>query len=293
MLRRTLVFLFFGASLFGLETWLSSKNARRPKILSVEIADSKSKDHVIREAILFDFAYRKGWHETDPVIYQHTVRNMRFVEEGSEQPEGKLFQVAKGLGLLKEDPVVRARLIALARTNLTRIEASQRPTKVQLQDYLNSHAKSFKRLESIKFAHVFLNKERRAQTLKEDASNIYLRIKKDEMTPEEAFRLGDPLMRARALEMRNIGELERVYGSTVAENLKAVSMDKWLPPVYSHLGAHIFKVTTRTPARPARLDEVRNQVLGAVLNNIESENFERRYANLKQQYAIQLEATDE
>ncbi|MDH3727175.1 MAG: hypothetical protein OER77_06565, partial [Myxococcales bacterium] len=82
MLRPLLHFFLIGALLFAGKVVFESRDGDPPEItvrIPVDATEAQVEKE-IRNQILLNEARRYGWYRTDPIVFTHLVRNMRFNE---------------------------------------------------------------------------------------------------------------------------------------------------------------------------------------------------------------------
>ena len=306
-IRRLIHFLLIGLAAFTARSLYTQSGSTETPAVTVHIAPSAKNPDIEREiekAILLDQAIKLDWHLHDPVVYEYTVRNMRFIEDSdaigrdgrrvststqSKQSNEKLFELATQIGMPFHDPVVRTRLYQRARNALERIEDDQLPTPQDLENYLDKHTNRFERPATVRFAHVFSNLKTHGDALLSSTESLRDKLVRDKPAPENAYKYGDPLLQARPIETRTYTELDQTYGQDIASALETVPKQTWTNPIRSVYGMHLFHVLERIPRQPAALRDVENQVRGAYLRDLKARNYARRYAALRARYSVKIE----
>lgn len=102
MLKKIAEFFVIGFVMFALSLGLERFNLfADSQVVAVEqasgLVDSVSED----EAVLLGVAYQHNWHNSDPVVFQHLVKNMRLLKDSGEFSDHELFEMASTIGLLK------------------------------------------------------------------------------------------------------------------------------------------------------------------------------------------------
>ena len=86
MLRTLIQFFLIGGLLFSAKAVYERSRVEGPAITVRVAADATDAqvETAIGEAILLNEARRYGWDRTDPIVYTHLIRNMRFIEPDSD-----------------------------------------------------------------------------------------------------------------------------------------------------------------------------------------------------------------
>lgn len=264
--RALVHFTVAAVALFAGERLLAvGRSAVRPTVV-VRVPEGASDEAVRRavdEAVLVDAGSALGWPATDPFIRARLAEGLRFARpELAGRPEAELVATALSLGMAERDPVVRRRLAERALREVDR-RALRDPTEAEQAAWFAAHAEQYARPARVRFAQVFLSRERRGERLDVDAAALLTRLRADAPTPDAALALGDPLLIARGVESANLMDLDKTYGAGFGGALAAVPLDRWSGPYASSYGLHLVRVLARVPARTPALDEVRAAVRGA------------------------------
>ena len=158
MTRRLVHFFAIGATLLVLEVMSGSAPTREAVVRVPAGASEQAVREATDNAILLEEARRYGWHKSDPVVFQHLVRNMKFVEQDDSANAFELFERAIELGMDETDPVVRSRLLHRARKSLAYVPPAQEPSDDDLLAHLKKYPDRFARSPQVRFTHVFLSK---------------------------------------------------------------------------------------------------------------------------------------
>ncbi|PKN57037.1 MAG: hypothetical protein CVU56_13185 [Deltaproteobacteria bacterium HGW-Deltaproteobacteria-14] len=259
-------FTIVAAALFVGDRLLASGGVASRPALVVRVAEGASDDAVRRavdEAVLVDVGTALGWPATDPFIRARLVEGLRFARpELAARPEAELVGEALALGMAERDPVIRRRLAERALREVDR-RALRDPTEAEQAAWFASHAADYERPARVRFAQVFVSRERRGARADADAVALLSRLRAESPAPDEAARLGDPLLIARGVESANLVDLDKTYGAGFGQALAAAPLDTWSGPYPSSYGLHLVRVLAHVPARTPTLAQVRAAVRGA------------------------------
>lgn len=308
MVRVTVHFFLIGATLMALQIALIAlgKPPQRPLIVTVpgRAAADQIRERV-DEAILVEEGLRQGWHLTDPAIRQHLVRNMRFVDGGTEvevelppEEERRLFERALELGMHRTDPVVRRRLVMRAYRAIEGGARRTRPTEAELEAHLEAHSERFERPGRLRFSQIFLSRQRRDEELENDARRLAERLRVETIAPETGYRLGDPLL---LIDMHqgqpasvSVNDMERRYGRGFGDAVNEAPLEQWSGPVTSAFGLHFVWVHERIETARPQLSEVRRRVLESYLHDrVEPRAKAIHLKRLRSRYAIRVLSADQ
>jgi hypothetical protein len=154
---------------------------------------------------------------------------------------------------------------------------------------LDAHASHYTRPESIRVTHIFLSRDRRGEKLGDDVSRMAERIAQEAPNPNDAVAWSDPLLIANDLPLWSEDQIARRLGPDFARGAFEADERRWAGPVASSYGVHFVWLHERIPASLARLDLVRAEVRGAVLEQREREAIEQHLADLRSTAVIEIE----
>lgn len=289
MLRAAIHYFLIGGLLFGGKALYQSRAGDRPEI-RVQVpsnATAREVDEAIEDAILLNEARRHGWDRRDPVVFNHLVRNMRFVEPSSTDDDLTLYKRALDMNMHRHDPIVRARLLYRAREALGYVPEDRMPTREALEEHRATHSERFEREGRVRFQHVFLSRSKRGEMLSSDARAMRARL--DAIGARRPSGLGDPLPGLRVEQVAAVSKIRARYGSEVADVVDEPIVDVWRGPVSSVYGLHFIRVVEREPAYVPPLEVIGAEVRADMLREMRKRLREERMAALRDAYVVHLE----
>jgi hypothetical protein len=289
MLRALAHYFLIGGLLFGAKAVYDRNRVDGPE-RTVRVpagATAFETEKAVREAILLNEARRYGWDRSDPVVFSHLVRNMRFIEPDSTEDDVTLYKRALQMNMQAHDPIVRARLLYRAGEALAYVPEDRMPTRDELEAHRTAHADRFEREGRIRFQHVFLSRSKRGDSLSADARDMRERLSQLGDAPPSG--LGDPLPGLRPEQLATSSKLEDDYGADLANVVEEALVGVWRGPARSVYGLHFIKVVERQPAEVPPLDVIGAEVRADRLREIREELREERMAALRDAYTVRIE----
>ena len=289
MLRALLHYFLIGGLLFGGKALYERTRVEGPA-LTVRVPEDASNAAVerqVREAILLNEARRYGWDRSDPVVFTHLVRNMRFIEPDSTETDLELYKRAVGMNMQAHDPIVRARLLYRAREALGFVPEDRMPTLEALEAHRRAHPERFERESKIVFEHVFLSRSKRGDSLGKDASAMREVLSKLGDAP--ARGLGDPLPGLRPEQVATPTRIRSEYGSELATVVEEAALGTWRGPVPSVYGLHFIKVIDKAPSYVPRLEVIGAEVRADLLSELREQLRTERMSALRDAYVVTIE----
>jgi hypothetical protein len=201
-----------------------------------------------------------------------------------------LVRQALELGLDKDDTVVRRRLRQkmefLSAADAEELEA----TEAELQAYLTANPDLFRVDGMLAFQQVFLNPQRRGDTIDQDTASVLEALLADPAA--DPSQLGDPTLLPPGLPLSGKASIGQTFGGDFADELNKAPLGQWTGPITSTFGLHLVRVTERVPGKTPRLDEVRDAVAREWTNARRKELEDRRLAELLKGYQVTIESPD-
>ncbi len=289
MLRSLVHFFLIGTLLFAGRTVFEPHRGDPPQItVHVPIDATEARvEREIQNQILLNEARRYGWYRTDPVVFTHLVRNMRFIEPESTDHDLTLFKRALEMNMQEHDPVVRARLLYRAREALAFVPEDRMPTKVDLETHRAAHRDRFEREGKVRFEHVFLSGTKRGEALAGDA--VTMRAQLDALGEAPPKGLGDPLPGLRPVQSSTVSEVRANYGEELSTVIGEGLVGSWRGPVSSVYGMHFVRVLEKEPPSVPALTIIAPEVRADLLSEIKEELREERMKALRDAYVVHIE----
>ncbi|WP_348647198.1 peptidylprolyl isomerase [Rhizobium leguminosarum] len=199
-----------------------------------------------------------------------------------------LVRQALELGLDRDDTVVRRRL----RQKMEFLNAADAETltatDAELDAYLKANAATFEIDPMLAFQQVFLNPQRRDDTIAQDAASVLEALLTNPATDRALF--GDPTLLPPDLPLSSKTSIGQTFGAEFVEELDKAPLGQWTGPVASGYGLHLIRVSDRLPGRVPALDVVRDVVAREWTNAKRKELEDQRFAELLKRYVVSIES---
>jgi hypothetical protein len=199
-----------------------------------------------------------------------------------------LVHQALDLGLDRDDTVVRRRLRQKMEFLNAADAESLTATDAELDAYLKANAAAFEIDPMLAFQQVFLNPQRRGDTIAQDAASVLEALLTNPATDRALF--GDPTLLPPDLPLSGKTSIGQTFGADFAEDLNKAPLGQWSGPVDSAFGLHLIRVTERVAGRVPALDEVRDAVAREWTNAKRAELERQRFADLLKRYVVSIES---
>jgi hypothetical protein len=190
-----------------------------------------------------------------------------------------LRREAKRLGFDESDPIIQRRLGQKMRFVLEEEADAIMPSDADLQAHLDENAERYRRAEKLSFVHVFSGG-------KDADQNAFADMGAKLKGGAEPLGLGDPFNLGQRFRQRERDELARQLGREFADALFSLTPGQWAR-VESRFGLHWVRVEESIEARPARLEEVRSQVVESLKRERREAAVLRGVEELREHYTIE------
>jgi hypothetical protein len=283
LLREPLVhFILIGAGLFLLFHWAGESGE-----LQLAQVGSTSKRIVLTQ----------GKIEHLQAGFERTQGRSPSMEEldgliGDYIREEVYYREALALGLDRDDTVIRNRLRLKMEFISDDVAARVEPTDEQLRSYMKEHPDAFQVEQRFTFDHIYLNPERRPESLARDAAQLLKQLNQTG-AQIDVSELGDTFLLDYNFAAVPQSEVAKLFGEKFATKLGELAPGRWLGPVESGYGMHLVLVSKRPEGRLPAREEVLAAVRREWFNAQRTETNEKFYQTLLKRYNVAIERPEQ
>ncbi len=235
---------------------------------------------VVTQAIVSDLA---GQHQTR-WSRPPSQQELASLEEAYVLDEIK-YREGLALGLDRDDAVIKRRVLQKIELVLEEQQVPAAPTDAELAAYLAKNADRFKRPEGVSFEQIYFDGSASVATVKRELAEARTALAKG----ADPANLGQVTMLPHSVQAMPLDLVARDFGERFAEQTARAPQGEWVGPIASGLGAHLVRVTARTPAALPALEEVRPQVLRDWENEWREHARAQQYRQLRDRYEVVIE----
>ena len=228
----------------------------------------------------------------DELAQQHQARWMRPATEqelaylvDAHVRDEVMYREGLTLGLDRDDPVIKRRVRQKLDVMFEEQLAAAAPSDAELSAHLARHAARFTRPASLSFEQIFFDGSAKEPAVERAVAAAQGALARG----VDAQALGQPTLLPRSVEQQPVDRIKRDFGAAFTERLNQLPEGAWSGPVASSLGAHLVRISARTPAVLPPLDEVRQQVLRDWENERRDRSREQSYRALRERYEVVIE----
>ncbi len=283
LLREPLIhFVLLGVALFAIHDVVSGDDALDPQSRVI---------NVDRETLVEFMQYRSAAFEPE---YFDTQFDALSDEQKAELArsyvrEEAMAREARALGLDENDYVIRRRLVQKVEYLVADADLDpDPPSEDVLRSFYAEHRADFGIPAEYTFTHVFADAEiARPGGPLADAQALLARLRADRAGFNDAPAYGDRFPYQRNFVRQNLRPVDDIFGPEFAAALTQLTPgDTWQGPIMSRFGAHLVMLTAQQDARQPDFEEVRAQVLAAVLDERRTNTREVLLNELVDQYDV-------
>jgi PPIC-type PPIASE domain len=193
-----------------------------------------------------------------------------------------------GMGLDRDDTIIRRRLRQKLEFLLIEEAGSAPPTDADLQAWLDKHPDTFRVDPRVAFRQVYLSPNHRGTSLRADAAKVLIKLRV--AGPEAAIeRVGDATMLPVEQALEPLREVARTFGEDFAQDLLKIEPGQWTGPVESPFGLHLVLVRERIAGVAPSLAEIGPLVEREVLAERRKTDLRSLYDRLLGKYTVEID----
>jgi parvulin-like peptidyl-prolyl isomerase len=205
--------------------------------------------------------------------------------------EEVLYREALALGLDQNDLIIRRRMRQKMEFLNADIVEQQTPQDSDLQAYLDDNTERYAEPERASFEQLYFRTDT-DRTAAEARASAALKQLEDAADTDTRI-LGDASLLPASQRLASARDIGRVFGEAFATAVSTAPAGQWSGPYTSTYGVHLLRITQRTPARQAALEDVRSEVERDWYTQQRLEANKRFYEALRNRYTVDIEWPDD
>ena len=200
-----------------------------------------------------------------------------------------LYREALARGLDRNDPVVRMSMVRKITMLGTAQAQAREPSDEELKAYFELRAERYRIPASLSLMQVYLNRDKRPESIDEDARQLLTMLSEQDPQTEELATLGDTLMLPSVVTDTSEDELARTFGEEFREAVVGLPVGQWQGPVTSGFGLHLVKINHREDSRIPEWVEVRDSITTDLMYEGRKAAEDQFYAEVLPRYQVVYE----
>ena len=265
ILREPLVhFVVIGALLFAAFGYLNPEPAEVPDRIVVTTSDIE----------VLEQAFQSNWRRPPNDAERAAIIDAHIRQE-------VLVREAEGLGLDRNDAIIRQRLQQKMDFLLSSGANAVVPTDEELETFLNENSDRYLLSGKTAFEQVYLGQSTTEGAVAATLASLNAGTDRN-IVGERTLLPGE-------VPLSTEGAIDGTFGSNFAATLADQPIGAWTGPVQSGYGIHLVRVIEQTPARQPALSEVRDMVEAEWREARAEELSDAIYEDLRERYTIEVQ----
>ncbi len=274
-LREPLVhFLLIGAVLFSVSSYMnrghSSNTSYRIRLTEADLNQ-------------LELFYMSQWHRS-PTPEEFS----RLVEDRVR--DEVLYREALGMGLDKDDTIVKRRMAQKMEFLSENVANSHAPSQTELNSWYEKNKQRFAQPGKLTFRHLYFSPDHRGDQTMADAKAALKQLANQPENARVASLFGDRFMLQNKYENSSSDDLAKDFGADFAESVFKLKPGSWQGPLQSGYGLHLVFIESITPGRVPSVDEVAIDVKTAWLAEQRKNEWDKAYQTMRGKYEVELPA---
>jgi hypothetical protein len=196
-----------------------------------------------------------------------------------------LYRAGVAMGLDRDDPVVRRRVLQKLQLISEESTALSPPSDAELEAYLRSHADKYAQSGTISFDQVMFDPLRHGNHTQADMTAALAKLR-DGAAPQTVT---DSSLLPTHISSMPTDRVAGEFGDEFSAALLSMEQGSWQGPVKSGYGSHWVRVNQKTPGRAPTLAETRTAVQRDWENERRLQATDAYLRKLKESYDIVIE----
>jgi hypothetical protein len=264
-------FLFLGMTLFGLYQWLGNSVEDASKVRH-EIFVSQGRTRSLAET------FHRLWNR--PPTQEELEGLVRdYIREEV------MYREALGLGLDRDDTIVRRRLAQKMTFFLEDTARLAEPTNEELRRIYDADPKRFQTPARVSFIQIYFNRDRRGEQPTADAKKALAKLSKSGVSAD-ATEFGDRSLLEPEFAEADEQSVRSQFGAEFTRAIFGLEPGQWQGPIESSYGLHLVRVSQQQASRTLDFAEVRNKVTEEWQRRHQQTANEKFFAALLQKYDV-------
>ena len=259
-------FLLIGIALFVAYAVIAPPNRADTIVVSEKIVDELAREHEVRWT-------RKPTDQELAGLVDAYVRDEILYREGL------------ALGLDREDALIKRRVRQKFEVMAEEQSAREAPSDADLNAYMAKNANRFLLPATVSFEQIFFDNARPS-----DVERAVAAARIAVARGADPSKLGQASLLPNRVENTAQDLVARDFGAGFAQQVETARLGQWSGPIASSFGAHLVRVTARTPAALPELNRIRQIVAREWENERRANSRSDSYQKLRERYTVVIEA---
>ena len=226
--------------------------------------------------------------EVEQLSYRFEKKNFRkpTSKEIDEMVESAVYKEVMSreaikIGLEKNDHIIKRRLVQKMEFVSSDLSRLTKPTKEELQKYLQQNASTYQKPTKISFISIYLDPSKANIQSREES------VKKQLKTVDYK-KLSEPFMLPIKYNNVTYKELSRKFGKSFSQKVATLKIDTWSEPIKSGYGLHFVYIAKKLEGELPTVDSIKNILTNKYMQHKQEESNQAFYKMLRDNYTIEV-----
>ena len=197
-----------------------------------------------------------------------------------------LYREGLALGLDRDDALIKRRVRQKFEVIAEEQSAREAPSDADLAAYITKNASRFLLPATVSFEQIFFDNAGTPADVERAVAAARVAVARG----ADPRKLGQASMLPAQVENTAQDLVARDFGAGFARQVETAPLGQWSGPIASSFGAHLVRVTARTPAVSPELDGIRRIVAREWENERRASSRSDSYQKLRGRYTVVIEA---
>jgi peptidyl-prolyl cis-trans isomerase C len=268
-------FLLLGAVLFIVYHYVQQPRGSASSSKEIKL----SLDEIAQLAVQFQSQWRR----------EPTPKELNRLVESKVQAE-ILYREAMGMGLDKDDEIVKRRMAQKMQFLAEDVSAAREPATDELKNWYAKNTDKFVMPKRVSFRHLYFSPDLRGTRARDDALKALAQLAGQPQDAKLSDSIVDPFMFQDYYRDRAPDYLGKEFGPQFAQAISHLSQGAWQGPIESGFGWHLVFVDTVIPGRVPDFEEIEQDVKTAWLGEQKALARQKAYEDMRAKYTVLLPA---
>lgn len=246
-------------------------------------------DKAVEEEVLYSEALARGLDRDNPSVRARLIAIMKFLGAAGDSDDEALYRQALALNLEASEPAIRRHLVLQMRL-LASLPAEHKPiTDADLEDLFRRKTDLFREPARFSFTQIFFSKRQRGGEAEADARRLLSQLQARPAASDPGEENGDPFPVGRRFTRANEPALESSFGASFRATLARAPLGVWTGPIPSVFGWHLVRVDERLPAALTTFEVARPRLREMLRRERAEARYAEYFQRLRARYVVRVE----
>jgi parvulin-like peptidyl-prolyl isomerase len=199
-----------------------------------------------------------------------------------------LYREALGMGLDKDDTIVKRRMAQKMEFLADDIGKAHQPSDAELRSWYRRNAQRFASASVVNFRQVYFSPDIRGAQAGADAAEALKKLRGQPENSKSAASISDHSLLPQNYRDSSLDQLTKDFGLPFATAVFKLKAGSWQGPVLSGFGWHLVFLESIQPGHAPLYEEIEPDVKAAWFTEQRTEVWHKTYAEMRSKYQVLL-----